>query len=81
MFQFQFGAIKRGFERIDDTQRRLFQFQFGAIKSNLNGLVTNAATCFNSNLVRLKAEIEAHELDLIREFQFQFGAIKRSIIA
>ena len=56
-FQFQTGAIKRIASARSDNLIVMFQFQTGAIKSP-TAAESRAPTvsCFNSKLVRLKAE-------------------------
>ncbi len=54
-----------------------FQFQYGAIKRQKEHNDRNGQTCFNSNMVRLKAVEELINKIADLKFQFQYGAIKR----
>ena len=75
MFQFQDGAIRREINRDCPFVTVLFQFQDGAIRSKDEFETEYAATCFNSKMVRLEANMYLH-LVLNLPFQFQDGAIR-----
>ncbi len=57
-FQFQYGAIKGTRTRtVKSKSRQRFQFQYGAIKGTGRLQFSQREFCFNSNMVRLKAQL------------------------
>ncbi len=58
-FQFQYGAIKIPTKLYKKRNAsNLFQFQYGAIKIVQRALSRFIFFCFNSNMVRLKSQVE-----------------------
>ncbi len=76
MFQFQNGTIKRVAEGVAMITILKFQFQNGTIKRLLKILLISAISCFNSKMVRLKAQERYYLRLFYLPFQFQNGTIK-----